>query len=326
MLIKRMISAITLILFVLLTFAASLLLPSPVLAGGTVNLQVSYSEDDAHEDGVGAFDYTSSYVYADQYTPTTNTLYKGGGLRFRNVAIPRGAKITSVTLSMYVYSATYDDAYFTVYGNGDDYTDATGAAADFSTNQDILQRVKTSAGVSVEHAGCPIGWYAIPENLKDVVQEVVDRETWNSGQPLVLLLLGKDASPSKRFHPRSYNYSGNTYGAKLDISYNVKEDPMIAYAPDSGNPMYSLWDGSTWPDGSTGPTMGASLQWVVTKAHQAEHEKIMGALQYAFSSPHMWVSIWDGTIWDDGTGGATGDSKDMGVLETDDQRCIDSAY
>jgi hypothetical protein len=323
--IKRMISAKSLIILALMTFAASLFLPSPAFAGGTVNLKVSNSEDDAYEDGLGTYSFTANYVYTAQYSPTTSTSYRAGGLRFRNVEIPRGAKITSATLRVYLYNATFDDAYFTVYGNGDDDTGATGAAADFNTNQDVLQRVKTSAGVSVEHGSCGTGWYQIPENLKDVVQEVVNRETWNSGQPLVLLLLGKEVATLKQFYPYSYNQN-STYGAELDISYNVKEDPMIAYAPDSGNPLYSLWDGSTWPNGSTGPTMGASLQWIVAKANETEHEKIMGALQYAFSSPHMWVSIWDGTVWDDGTGGATGDSKDMGVLATYTQRCFDIAY
>jgi len=32
-------------------------------------------------------------------------------------------------------------------------------------------------------------WYTIPEDLKDVIQEVVNRGTWNSGQPLVVLLI-----------------------------------------------------------------------------------------------------------------------------------------
>jgi hypothetical protein len=108
--IKRMISAKSLIILALMTFAASLFLPSPAFAGGTVNLKVSNSEDDAYEDGLGTYSFTANYVYTAQYSPTTSTSYRAGGLRFRNVEIPRGAKITSATLRVYLYNATFDDA------------------------------------------------------------------------------------------------------------------------------------------------------------------------------------------------------------------------
>jgi hypothetical protein len=103
-------------------------------------------------------------------------------------------------------------------------------------------------------------------------------------------------------------------------------DPMIAYSPDSGNVQYSEWNGSTWPDGVDGPTTGTSIQWVVLKNNPAGTGAIMGAFQYHNSAPHLYVSIWDGTVWDDGTGGASGDSKDMGVLVYYEDRNFDIAY
>jgi hypothetical protein len=208
-------------LFVLcfLSGTALLLMPSLTLAG-TVNLKVSDGYDDAHENGNGSFGALSNYVIANSNTNPTATSYWCGGHRFQNVQIPRNATINSATLRLFVDDdAAYDSPNFMVYANGDDDIDAAGAAADFSTNADVIQRARTSAGVNVDHddTGLYGTWYAIPEDLKDVIQEVVNRGTWNSGQPLVLLLIA-NADRIENFQSLSYNY-GPAYAAELDIDY-----------------------------------------------------------------------------------------------------------
>ena len=192
---------------------------SPALAA-VANLKVSYGEDDAHESGTGTFSYTSTLVYTQSYTdPGSGTYYYCGGNRFRNVQIPRGSVINSAALRIYLYSATYDSPNFKVYANGNDDTGATGAAASFSTNQDIISRSRTSTGVNVDHDNIgTLGWYTVPEDLKAVIQEVVNRGTWNSGQPLVLLLIG-NTDRYEQCRPYSYEQTGNIYGAELNINY-----------------------------------------------------------------------------------------------------------
>jgi hypothetical protein len=72
--------------------------------------------------------------------------------------------------------------------------------------------------------------------------------------------------------------------------------------------------------------MGANIQWVVTRNNPPATETIMGGYQYANSAPHAYVSIWDGSAWDDGNGTPAGDSKDLGVLYNYLYRGFDIAY
>jgi hypothetical protein len=90
------------------------------------------------------------------------------------VQIPQGAIINSATLELYVYSLDEDSPNFTVYANGDDDTGATGAAADFVTNANVIQRARTNMYASVPYTADvgTIGWYTVPQGQRPVMQKV----------------------------------------------------------------------------------------------------------------------------------------------------------
>jgi hypothetical protein len=313
-------------LLLLLLLAGALLLPSPLLAR-TENLKVSsFSEDDASErEGDGAFWYESNYLYIQSNSDPGNRY--SSGLRFRDVQIPQYATIVSAKLR-FPDCYFYDDPNFTLYANGDDDIEENGAAADFATNPNIIddtKRARTSASVSVIHTSVPDD-YTIEEDLKEVIQEVVDRETWHSGQPLVLLLIGNNAG-SDEYWPYSYDQDPSL-GAELEITYTVPHgDPMIGYVGDNSgveDPKYSEWDGTTWPDGLAHPAVDDGVSWVVTKADPvSKYKKIIGVVDEGFFPRVLYVSLWDGFSWHDGTGG---DSKNMGSVENPNYRCFDIAY
>jgi hypothetical protein len=213
------------IILVLLLALAVWVVPSLTFAD-TVNLKVGNSGgngyDDAHEYGNGSFSNGSTVVLAASNLDDSTGDYKCGGHRFLDVQIPQDATISSATLRLYVFTTSFDSPNFTVYANGDDDTGATGAAADFSTNADVIQRARTSTGVSHTDTDIGTGWWTFPVDLKDVIQEVVNRETWNpggSGGTLVLLLIGNIADYSPL---GTYSYDQDSqYGAELDIEYTA---------------------------------------------------------------------------------------------------------
>ena len=308
------------LVFLIFLTVAALLLPASLTKAATQVVQISDTNDDAYEYDNGIF-LGSEYVAVRSHS--TPTFKRHGGFRFPGITVPQGATINAATFEGYVYTSANDDMYATVYGNAID------DAPNFFDAQDIDGRGRTTANIPMSHPSWGVGWKSV--DVTAIVQEIVDRTGWSCGNALAILFIGAD-SPSGY-----YCYFDDIAGAlhdaaKLTIDYTItnppppSEDPLIAYAPASGGPQYSIWDGSTWPDGASGPTMGTSIQWVVTKANPTRNEVIMGGYQYHNSAPHAYVSIYGCGEWDDGTGSPTGDSKDLGVLPDYQKRGFDIAY
>jgi hypothetical protein len=94
---------------------------------------------------------------------------------------------------------------------------------------------------------------------------------------------------------------------------------MLGWAEDGDSDMYtSVWDGSTFPDGSSGPTFASDIFWVVNKSNPLRPEKIMGGLRENGSSDTMYISILDGdtVTWDD---------QISSTVSTAGTRCFDIA-
>jgi len=168
----------------------------------TLNLQVAASADDALETSGGSCD------------PTQTVQWVGGtgwvGLRWV-AAIPQGSTINSATLTVYCHGASDDDAHFNIWG--EDVDDAP----QFTTgNSNISSRTLTAAEVDWDEAATGTGWKSPSGAVTAIVQEVVGRPGWSSGNGLVIILEGQTDC---LYSPRAWDYSDNTYGAKLDIDY-----------------------------------------------------------------------------------------------------------
>jgi hypothetical protein len=169
----------------------------------TLNLQVGASTDDAYESSSGTM-----YLVATNQTTTSAGRYFGH--RFLNVAIDPGSTIDLATLQVYCNNATYDDIRFTV--TGEDIDDAPTFS---SSSGNISGRADTAASVNWDANGVGAGWQSSPD-LVAIIQEIVDRAGWSSGNDLVLICL---TTIGIYFDERMWDYAGNTEGARLDIDY-----------------------------------------------------------------------------------------------------------
>jgi Secretion system C-terminal sorting domain len=111
------------------------------------------------------------------------------GLRFRNIMLPQGAKIDSAFIQVWSHEAktTDDVARITITG------DATDDAQTFTEDVLITDRPRTTNSLlwEVDTEWELWGMYQTPD-LKNIVQEVVDRSGWNAGNSIAFILQGEN--------------------------------------------------------------------------------------------------------------------------------------
>jgi prepilin-type N-terminal cleavage/methylation domain-containing protein len=152
--------------------------------GTTFEQRISYDEDDSEERiSSGAIDWTSSDLELGE---------EGGpqevGMRWRNVTIPQGATITSAYIEFTADEVqTGTPVNLTFRGEASD-----NAAAFQNLAYDISGRANTLAAV---------GWNNVPPwstvgdthkspDISPVIQEIVNRTGWVSGNALVVIVTG----------------------------------------------------------------------------------------------------------------------------------------
>jgi hypothetical protein len=174
-------------------------------SSGVKNLQVGASTDDCDRWGVNSFFTT---LTSDRIDTFSDNSYRTG-LRFTGVTIPQGATINTAYLTL--------RAKFTAATPGSAIL--RGQAADnpatFSTFGDFDTRTRTTANAT----WAPSAWvvdtdYTSPE-LKSIVQEIVNRPGWASGNAMVMIFNCTGSQTTD-----SYSYDSNpTYAPKLHIEY-----------------------------------------------------------------------------------------------------------
>jgi CSLREA domain-containing protein len=197
-----------------------------LVAPTTISIRVNQSTDDAEEAGPdatgshppGYMDLTSSDIELTTDTDATGG-YSGGtqkiGMRFRNITIPQGATITDAYI---VFRAITPDAPNT--NNGATSLTFRGQAADnpgtfTSTSYDITGRATTSAAVAWSPSAWTAGTNYNSPVLTSIVQEIIDRSGWASGNSLVMIVTGTGSRTTD-----SYNGSSAT-APQLVISYTT---------------------------------------------------------------------------------------------------------
>lgn len=111
--------------------------------------------------------------------------------RFQNVTIPQGTTIDSAVLTIYAHEDESAPAYITVYAEDIDDSPM------FSDDEALADREMTTASVAWD---CVDDWtmwqpYHSP-NLAALIQEVVNRSGWESGNSLTLFMQGEDQGAS----------------------------------------------------------------------------------------------------------------------------------
>lgn len=179
------------------------------------------SEDDGQE-SVGSGYVNTSFNYIELRTDLGRW---GGAYRFPDVQIPQGATINSVYISLVNYVSTFSHAVDSIacedvdsatvissgggsYGISDRWSNRTDAAILWN------ETIRTS----------PPGARDSTPDLKTLVQEIVNRPNWKSGNAIIFvfkcLSLESDTSHLELY---TWDFSDHTYGAILHVSYNVAQ-------------------------------------------------------------------------------------------------------
>lgn len=175
-----------------------------------LNLQVSQGSDDGHErdDTNGPFFTLNEILFADFSTVRLTTL-----CRFLNVTIPPGAGINSATFTVMNQGlGGGDDADGSVYCE-----DTDNSPAMTTTDTDVTGRTLTTASVSWLDLNIGVGNPSSPPDMASVIQEVVDRAGWASGNALSVIAVPNNNARILNFEPYEVSTAN---AAKLDIDYS----------------------------------------------------------------------------------------------------------
>ncbi|MBN1184359.1 MAG: T9SS type A sorting domain-containing protein [Bacteroidales bacterium] len=187
----------------------------PIIAtGGTDSVDVEYSDPDtviwivvplSSDDAEQENDEIDSYFDDDldlgwEGAPDAmNTVNLG--LRFQNVTIPKGATIDSAYLILCSHEAReaiLDAALITIKGEASD----SAMTYDVDTFL-ITDRTKTTATVTwADSTAWGLYTYHKSADISSIIQEIIDRPGWNTGNPISLILTGEDQGPSDYLNSR----------------------------------------------------------------------------------------------------------------------------
>ncbi len=204
----------------------------PVEIDPTVDEQVGAGADDAHEQTNDTlFDGTNNRLSHNSNTVDGNTLQ--AGMRFQTVAVPKDATIGS---------GTYWEAYYQLTSNDDPdfdlWCEDVDDAVDFVSNADVVNRVKTAASAgpytATGLADPSAQYFGSGVDASAPIQEIVDRDSWASGQDLCVIIKGStrttlgarcrsfegDAGNAAKLHIE-YTTGGNTVGRMYVVSAAV---------------------------------------------------------------------------------------------------------
>ncbi len=192
----------------------------------TLNLQVTAGADDARNYGPtypGTLNFSSSAT-TDRigaiYTPTPPVSnYYMVGARFQNVTIPRGSVINSADIQVCADSNLTTPTAWTI--GAEDVDNAAAWAAGHQPKDAYLSRTSAAVNWSLPPTTVWVAgtFYASPD-ISTVIQEIVSRAGWASGNALNIMvwflsLIGTDRTRVIRM----WDYAGNLSGMKLDVTW-----------------------------------------------------------------------------------------------------------
>jgi len=226
----------------------------------TFTQRITSGTDDAEEATAGNIYLNSSdleLVYDDYLNAGNQTV----GLRFTNILVPPGATITQAYVQFTTDEIKTEATALKIEAQASDHAPA------FTANAfDLSSRSRTTASVN----WAPAAWATANEtgtaqatpDLKNIIQELVNRPGWQNGTALALLFTG-----SGRRNAHAYEGSA-TRAAQLIIKYESTEaksspapSPLIIAKNsiwrfhDLGLDLGTAWiapgyDDATWPSGA----------------------------------------------------------------------------
>jgi len=206
---KKVLLLFSLLAFSLLaveTSAQSLMISRRIIATDTIfdedqGVSIPVSSDDAEQENDEIDALFDDDIDAGWEGDDGDANILTAGMRFQNLAIPQGATIDSAFIIVHSHEAKteLDVADLTIGA------EATDNAETF--NDSVLIDSRTLTGAQINWVvDVPWGlWtpHRTPD-LKDLVQEVIDRPGWEAGNALAFIILGKDQGPSEVENAREW--------------------------------------------------------------------------------------------------------------------------
>lgn len=187
--------------------------PYPQHHRTTINLAVTGNNDDAWEAQNGGLFTASDTRHIVQAWSTTDARINAGA-RFQNVTVPAGATINSCVLQIKAIATSEDDM------RGDAFFEDVDDAADFATTADVTSRAVTASSVSWVALATGAVYVSSP-SLVVPCQAVINRGGWASGNDVVVIVKGKNATNNTgNFYGESFDNAG-TSPSLLDIDYTA---------------------------------------------------------------------------------------------------------
>ena len=221
---------IVFLLFVLVLFIASV----RVTYSHELRRAVADSTDDAQQ----AVNGGSVFASAPYMELMLNWFQKrwGGAVRFPSIAIPQGAEINSAYISIVSYSTCWLRTYDSVA------CEAVDSASSFSTasgSYDISNRWSNRTDAFLVWNEDMRNASIFPDSspdLKDLLQEVVNRPNWKSGNSVVFIFKNvTDTNDSAMYEFRTWEDVG--YEESLFVNYTtggtVPDPPIVSDIRDS---------------------------------------------------------------------------------------------
>ncbi len=191
---------------------------------GTVDVAISSGSDDVEERENGDL-YTNSSDLELVYDSYSSAGYQVIGLRFRSVGVPKNATVTSAYLQF-----TADESNSAATELEISLHDSSNSPA-FSNSNKVSNRNTFSSKVTWE----PQSWSSNQNgsaqrtpNLKTMVQSLVNKSNWSSGNNVSFIIRGKGVSLTSTSAKRvadSYE-GGSSKAARFIVNYTSGTDPV----------------------------------------------------------------------------------------------------
>ncbi len=196
-------------------------------------IRVVTSSDDAEENAIGDIDLVS---------PDLDNGMRTVGLRFNGVSLPKNAIINNAYVQYQTSEADALSTPLTIWGEAQD-----NPGTFLANTQNISSRLKTSSSMSWS----PPPWTLVGQagvdqrtsNITTILQEIVNRPGWSSGNSMVIIISGTgkrsaksvDGLPSgaPRLHVE-YTVSSNHPPVAVNDAYTVNEDTQLSRNPNQG--------------------------------------------------------------------------------------------
>ena len=187
----------------------------------TLDIRIAASANDCMRTDAG-FAYTDGYEWLGQ----VNNGHGCAGERFLNVTIPQGSTITAAYITFtQEYNYTDTPCHLTTQGQAAD-NPASFAADTLST---FDARTRTTASVNWDAGGGAINSTFNSADISSVIQEIVNRAGWASGNAIVLF--NKDNGSASGKYRATWSYDGSTTKCAL---------LHIEYTPPVQGPSYTI--------------------------------------------------------------------------------------